>query len=312
MIAAGVLMHAGCARPVSHGLDRFLIQRNAAPPTRRQEPPSPSLEESIAKIRKLMAEAHPEPKGNTPPMLEARDPLLKDALDAFAASPTAGNAVTLASVYHRYALFDRAYSYYSRALRLDPKSADAYEGLARVWRDWRLPHLGLGDAVRATYYAPTSASAQNTLGTILLALGRRKEARSAFVAALKRDDKAAYAMNNLCYLSFLDRDVPRAIGWCQQAIRIDPALAAAHNNLGLTYASLGFTDFADEEFTRAGGSAAAAYNMGIVYLARRQYAQAADQFDRVVGADPAVADAAARAREARRLARVRLDIGDQP
>ncbi len=313
VLAAGVLLHAGCARPLSHGLaDRFLVHRNATSAARRPEPPSPSLEESIGKIQKLMAEARPAPTPASPQTLEARAPDLNEAIAAFSNSPTADNAIAVGAAYHRYALLDQAYAYYSHALRLDPKSADAYDGLARVWRDWHVPQLGLGDAMRATYYAPASAAAQNTLGTVLQALGRRKEAREAFAAALARDHNAAYALNNLCYLSFLDGDGPRAVDQCQQAIRLDPALAAAHNNLGLTYAALGRTDLANEQFVHAGGTAAAAYNMGIVSLARREYAEAATQFEHVPAGDPTFAAAAERAREARKLARANLDTGDQP
>ena len=42
----------------------------------------------------------------------------------------------------------------------------------RVWRDWGLPALALGDAHRAIYYAPQSASARNTYGTVMQALGQ--------------------------------------------------------------------------------------------------------------------------------------------
>jgi tetratricopeptide (TPR) repeat protein len=288
--------------------DRLIVHRSAKPAS-RHEPPSASLEESIQKIRKLMAEARPEAKPALQ-TLETRDSSLKDALTAYSTAVTAGNAVAVAAVYHRYGLLDEAYSYYSRALALDPKSAMGYEGLARVWRDWRLPHLGVGDAVRATYYAPESAAAQNTLGTILQALGRRKDARNAYRAALARDSHAAYALNNLCYLSFVEGDAPRAVQECHQAIAIDPALAAAHNNLGLTYAAIGRTDLANEEFAHSGGAAVATYNMGVVYLAQRQYARAADQFEHVP-AGTAVADAPQRAREARRLARTSVEAGEQ-
>ena len=313
MFAAGVFLHTGCARPLSHGLtDRFLVHRDASHAARRRTAPTPSLEESIGKIRKLMAEARPEPKAAPLQTLEAHEPVLSEALATFSTSPTAENAIAVGSAYHRYALLDQAYAYYARALRLDPKSPGAYEGLARVWRDWRLPQLGLGDAVRATYYAPTSATARNTLGTILQALGHRKQARDAFAAALARDANAAYALNNLCYLSFLDGDAPRAIAECRQAIGLDPTLAAAHNNLGLTYAALGRTELASAEFARAGGTAVAAYNLGIVYLARRQYAEAANQFERVPAGDPAVTGAVERAHEARRLAKTILDTGDKP
>ena len=156
--------------------------------------------------------------------------------------------------------------------------ATAHERLARIWRDWGVPHLALSDISRAVYYAPTSASARNTLGTILQSLGQRAEARRAYMAALARDEKAAYAYNNLCYLSFLEGHANRAIVECQTALALAPELTAARNNLALTYAAIGRPDLARHEFTMASGPAATAYNMGVVYMSLKRFEDAAVQF----------------------------------
>ena len=60
-----------------------------------------------------------------------------------------------------------------------------------------MAHLGLGDAYRAVYYAPGSAAAHNTLGTLLAASGRWAAARVEFGRALALDPSAAYAAHNL-------------------------------------------------------------------------------------------------------------------
>ena len=99
-------------------------------------------------------------------------------------------------------MLDAAYRNFNRAIALNPRDAAAYEGLAKVWRDWGLPALAVGDAHRATYYAPQSASARNTYGTVMQALGRDDDARAAYEPASRLDSKAAYAVNNLCYLAF--------------------------------------------------------------------------------------------------------------
>ena len=79
---------------------------------------------------------------------------------------------SLAERYRERGVLDAAYRNFNRAIALNPRDAAAYEGLARVWRDWGLPALALGDAYRATYYAPQSASARNTYGTVMQALGQ--------------------------------------------------------------------------------------------------------------------------------------------
>ena len=309
LIAVGVFLHVGCAHPRAPGpADRFFLHKEARRAAEKAEPPSPSLEESIAKIRQLMATARPQPKPSAP-TLEATDPALADALKHLAAATTAENLYEVGAAYHRRGLFDQAHGYYTRSIRLNSRYADAHEGLARVWRDWGLPQLGLGDAHRAIYYAPLSASARNTLGTLLHALGLRDAARESYRTAIVLDREAGYAFNNLCYLSFVEGNASQAIAECQSALRVDPTLAAARNNLALTYAAIGRLDLARREFAAAGGGTNAAYNMGVVYLAERRFSEAADEFEAARAAQPRLVDADRRARNARRLAEVDRHAG---
>ena len=302
IVAAGVCLHAGCAGRTNSLANRFLLHPEAQQTGARSPGvPEPSLEEAIGKLRHLMAEARPEPKGAPTPTAETSDRELKIARANLAVAPTGDHYVDAGRAYHRLGLLDQAYQHYSGALRLNPRDADAYEGLARVWRDWRRPDLALPDAQRAVYFAPYSAAAENTRGTVLQALGLRKEARAAYrMAALL--EPAAYALCNLCYLSFVEGNTKQAIDECRAALRIEPDLAAAHNNLALTYAAIGRLDVAEVEFARAGSRATAAYNMGVVHLARKEYDAAAERFTAAHDADPAFIDADRRARDARRLA----------
>jgi tetratricopeptide (TPR) repeat protein len=301
LLGAAVAL-SGCASRRAPSLaDRFMVHREAKEEGDRHEPPPPSLEEAIGKVRKLMAEARPSPRAAAT-TLEDRDAVLIAARARLQASPTLDAFIEVADVYRRRGLIDQAYDQYMRALRLNSHSAEAYDGLARVWRDWGLPHLGLGDAYRAVYYAPDSAAPRNTLGTLLQATGDRASARRAYEAALSRDAGAAYALNNLCYLSFLEGRSSQAIDECQGALRVDPTLSAAKNNLALTYAAIGRLDLARQEFVEAGGKAGGAYNMGVVHLARKDYTEAVGEFDAAHEAQPAFADAQRMAWQARQQA----------
>lgn len=143
-------------------------------------------------------------------------------------TPDAEDRVALR--YLELGILDLASDHFTRAAELNPRDAIAYEGLARIWRDWRFPNLGLGDAVRAVYYAPGWPAAHNTLGTILTALGRAAEARRAYERALALDPQAAYVFSNLCYLSLLDGQPTKALAECRAALAIDPDLRAAREN----------------------------------------------------------------------------------
>ena len=312
VVAVGVLLHAGCAHHRTPSpADRFFLHKNARRTVQAPDaPPAPSLEESIGKIRQLMAAARPTPKAQAV-TLEQRDPVLAAALKRLSEFTSDENLCDVGAAYHRAGLIDQAYAYYTRALALNPRHAPSHEALARAWRDWGLPHLGLGDAHRAIYYAPRSASARNTLGTILHAIGRREDARVAYKTAIVLDAEAGYAFNNLCYLSFAEGNASQAIDECRTALRLDPTLSAAHNNLALTYAAIGRLDLARREFAEAGGHTNPAYNMGIVFLAQSRYLEAASEFETAQHTGPRLVDAERRARDARQLAHAERAAGGE-
>ena len=95
---------------------------------------------------------------------------------------------------------DAAFDHLTAATRLDPRDAAAYDARARIWRDWGFPELGMADSARAVFFAPNSAAAHNTWGTLLAAAGFDAEARREFEAALALDPHAAFARANLCSL----------------------------------------------------------------------------------------------------------------
>jgi Flp pilus assembly protein TadD len=152
------------------------------------------------------------------------------------------------------------------------------------------------------HYAPYSATAVNTLGTVLSATGHVVEARRAYERALALDAHAAYALNNLCYLSFLEGDIASALSECQAALAVDPRLVPARNNLALAYAALQREDLALREFLAAGDAAVASYNIGIVHTAEGRYEVAAKAFDEASRERPSWGAARARARKTRALA----------
>jgi Flp pilus assembly protein TadD len=265
--------------------------------------PEASLGEYIEKIRHLSTSARPVPKTVSVPTLESRDRALAAALTHLRVEPSAEAHLAVGELYRSHGVLDSAYKHFNAAVRLDPRNAEAYEGLARTWRDWGLPALALSDASRARFYASASASVQNTLGTIFQALGRPRDARQAYERALALESHATYAMSNLCYLSFLEGQMERAIDECQRAVALDPALKSAHYNLALAYAGTGAMDRAQQSLAAAGDAAEASFNLGILHMARRDYRGATAAFDAASRARPTMNIARERALQARVLAR---------
>jgi len=288
-VATGVVFAAGCAT-AARGSARPAAGAPAAPPAEQTAAPAtaPGPEQAV--------------KTSPPRTIEQQDPQLGAALKELAVLPTPERLRQVAERYRTLGILDAAFEHYRRATVLDARDGAAYEGLARVWRDWGFPDIALSAAHRAVFIAPDSASVHNTLGTVLQALGQFENAAAEYEQASRLDPRAAYAVSNLCYLSFLDGRFEQAVATCRSALAVDPAFLAARNNLALAHAAAGQLDLARTEFLDAGGGAQASFNMGIVYMAGRDYARAEAAFDDASNADPTMTIARVRAADARRLA----------
>jgi tetratricopeptide (TPR) repeat protein len=260
------------------------------PPARAAAAPTTTLQDYVTRLRDLAVEARaarPAPRGAAQPAaVERQSHTFRRAGDGYRAAGA----------------LSAAYGHYAAAVEQDRRDASSYEGLARVWRDWGLPALGLPDAQRAVYFDPDSASAHNTVGTLFAALGRFDAAGRAFARAAALDPEAAWAWSNRCYASFRQSALDAAEAECRRAIALDPDLRAARNNLALVHAAAGDLAAADRQFAAAGDEASRHFNRGIVLSAARHYGEAARAFDRAAALRPNWTLAAARARQARRLA----------
>jgi tetratricopeptide (TPR) repeat protein len=260
-----------------------------------------SLETFISKVRELSLRARPEKAGV--PTIETSDPRLRAALAASWAARSPESLRAVAAEYVRVGVFDRAHGALEQALQLRPTDPLTHDALARLWRDEGFPHLALGDAYRAVHYSRGSAGTRNTLGTVLQALGRNREAVAEFAAVVAKQPDAAYGWNNLCYASIADGKPAEATDACRQALRLAPDFAAAQNNLGLARAQAGDFTGAAAAFRLAGSSPRADFNMGMARAATGQYSEAASAFERAHRAVPQWQDAALLAWQAGRASR---------
>jgi len=222
---------------------------------------------------------------------------------------TAANHLLVAAEYRRLRILDKAYDHVTLALKRDRKSAQAFEQRAQIWREWGFPQLGVADAHRAVFLAPGSASAQNTLATILQSLGQPEMARRGYLVALDLDPHAAYAWSNLCYLSLITGNAERAVRECDAALTEQPELHAARHNIALSYAATGRLDEARDELLAAASSPAdGAFNVGMMYLSVGSYELAEQSFTTAIYMRPAFSAAERRRRQAARLASLRSPL----
>ena len=112
----------------------------------------------------------------------------------------------------RLGILDAAHEHFSAARRSSmPTDAAAWDGLARIWRDWGLPQLALGDASPRRVLRPGLAASCTTRSARCCRRSvDRAEARAQYEQALALDATAAYALNNLCYAGVLEGDADEA------------------------------------------------------------------------------------------------------
>jgi tetratricopeptide (TPR) repeat protein len=290
----------GCAARSRHDSVR------SAPAAHTQGPPDDSLTVFMDKVRAKAERARPA--DNQVATIELSDRSLAEALLAVKIQPSASSHRTVAGRYVRLGVLDVAHEHFSAAVALDPTDAASWDGLARIWRDWGFPHLALADAYRAVYYAPDSPTVHNTLGTVLQALNKRHAARAQFEQALALDVTAAYALSNLCYSWRLLGNASKAADACRQALQLQPGLESARNNLALAYEAAGDLPSALATLDASADAARAAYNKGLVHLARREYREALQSFDIARAERPRFREAEAIARQVR----AHLHEGNQP
>ena len=90
----------------------------------------------------------------------------------------------------------------------------------------------------------------------------------------------------ICAISRSSTAASMTIDRCTAALRLDPALSAARNNLGLAFAASGRLDLARAQFLDAGDHASGLYNTGIAYLASGDERNALAAFDAASRARP--------------------------
>ncbi len=228
-----------------------------------------------------------------PLLVEQVDAPLAQALARLAVHPSAATHTAVGQSYIRLHILDRAFTHFSTAIRMDIATPAAHEGVARIWRDWGFPHLGLADAYRAVHYGPRSASARNTLGTVLQALGQQQAALASFEHAVRLDGSAAYVFNNLCYSALQAERRAQAADWCRRAIRLDPTLASARNNMALVLGATATRDELRQALGADGPTADLELAVGLAFLANARYEEAVAAFDSASRLSPALRTRAA-------------------
>jgi TolB-like protein/tetratricopeptide (TPR) repeat protein len=174
-----------------------------------------------------------------------RDPTYADAYAALAGAYAAA-AVDFAAQPLDYA--EKAKATAGTALRLDPRSAQAYaaQGLvdSAVFLDWK---GGEQELRRAIQFMPQNASAHNWLDVVLLAQGRFAEARAEARTAANLDPLSPVGVSvGLTY--YMARQYDQALSEFIRARYLHPEVVAIHLFVGTAWEAKGQFEKAMAEY----------------------------------------------------------------
>ncbi|MGB8019720.1 MAG: tetratricopeptide repeat protein [Candidatus Nanopelagicales bacterium] len=162
----------------------------------------------------------------------------QDALDAsqrmltVAQDPYAFRLATL--VLLDVGWVDEAIGLAARAVQLDPLNAANHLALARAWAQSPRPEAvarQLAAAREAVALSPNSADAHVQIGAALAADGDLRAARAAYLQALQIEPAHAAALNNLAVLDLWSGSAEGAARNLAAALSADPQGATARRNL---------------------------------------------------------------------------------
>jgi tetratricopeptide (TPR) repeat protein len=204
LVCLAASLAAGCAtRTVS---SPFIIRKGHGPIEIEGPAMKTISREEVARAEREAIAARAARPARVTPSIEQRDSGLRKALLSLQREPSALAHVNVGVAYHRLRVLDAAFDQFSQAIAVDPRNAAAWDGRARLWRDWGLIVPALADAHRARYFAPQRAEVMNTLGTILERAGQCDGARGAYRDALGLDEHAVWARQNLTRLETVGPD----------------------------------------------------------------------------------------------------------
>jgi len=185
------------------------------------------------------------------------------------------------------------------AIAQQPAHAMAHAGLAQIYQDQHDHLRAVSHFSRALEAASGDANILQGLGLSLYKLGRLAEAERAFLSAIKHQPELAVAHNNLGNLQQQRGEYAAAMRSYQRCLDSNPGFAQAHNNLGVLHQARGRFSAAIRYFEAAlslqPDYVEALNNMGAVRLQLAVLPQALAVFKRAMQLQPTFATAAVNA-----------------
>jgi predicted O-linked N-acetylglucosamine transferase (SPINDLY family) len=203
----------------------------------------------------------------------------------------------LANALYELGQSEQALAHGQEALRLRPDYAEAHHNLGQALYRQGKPDEALTHCQEAVRLQPHSLQAYRTRGLTFAARQQHAAAEECFRHVLGHQTDSADDLCSLGHVLQQQGKLTEAATALQEAIRLQPGLALAHNCLGVVRSRQGRFEEAVPLFEQAlrlqPDNAEAFNNLGAVLLERRQLAEAAERFRQALRLRPDFAEAAA-------------------
>jgi len=158
--------------------------------------------------------------------------------EALRLKPNVGELhLSYASLLQRLGRGDEARPQYEAAVRLMPDSAEAHYDYAAFLASTRKENDALSELRRVVQLKPDHVDAQLQLADALFAKSDLEGAKAHYLAALRGDPKLTVAYNNLGKLFLSEGQISQAIVQFSEALRLNPEYKEAEENLQIAKAS---------------------------------------------------------------------------
>jgi len=135
--------------------------------------------------------------------------------------------------------YGKAAYWFRRLLRRNPKSAEAYAGLALILKTGGNLRAAAAHLNRAVQLDPGLAEAHFYLGEVMSDLGRPQQAVRSYLESLRLNPRQAEARNNVGVLLFQRGNLKEAEAHFERAVLLRPDYADAYSNFGSVLARRG-------------------------------------------------------------------------
>jgi tetratricopeptide (TPR) repeat protein len=221
-------------------------------------------------------------------------PLLEKSQD-LAAGKTPLPSMGLGRAYSQARKWKDAQEAFTRALTIQPGLADAYIGRAGTFLAAGNRAKALADLQKAEESNPNGAEAPLRIGLLQQEDGAAKEAYAAYERALRLEPKLVLAYNNLAWLAATRRErLDEALAWIQKARSLAPKEAMLYDTHGWVLRARGDPAGAMTVLNEGIGlqpSADLHYHLGVVQMEAGRADDARGNFRKALQIQPDFGDA---------------------